>query len=156
MHHRRRVTPEGLYPAQFCLHPSIHRDRSHLRGFHRFGRFLYHQLGEDARLLRGRILYDHQWICSITERLLRQLIHEQRRGLCCLLRPLLVITSQEFASHRRTILILQRWFGHQLLQSCLQDGAHALRHSGARHQDCQRSIHTHAGQHRNSRYALAN
>ena len=80
---------------------------------------------------------------------LRQLLHEQRRGVCGFLRSLHGQPPQELAAHWRNVLVLQCRLGNQLLQPRLQDGTYALGSSGERNEDGQRSLPAHAGYHWN-------
>ena len=54
-------------------------------------------------------------------------------------------SPQELAAHRRTVQLLQRWLGYQLLQPRLQDGTPPLGYPRTRHEDSQRRIYPHAG-----------
>ena len=116
-----------------------------MRELHHRRRFLGAEQRKAVQLLCGRSLPDNQRLHGGEQPVFRQHIHGQRRGVRRLLRPLLGVTPQEHAAHRLHDIVLQRRFGHQFQQPCVQDGSYTLRHAKPRSEDSQRLAHSPSG-----------
>ncbi len=102
----RCFTSQRLYAAGFGSWQRIYRHGRHHRKLHHRRGLQRHQQREDTGLLRGRSLPAEQRFHSLSLRILRQLLYEQRRGVRSLLWSIHRIASQEQSAYRRHVLIL--------------------------------------------------